>query len=101
LFSAEEARALELLEGFIIAVGVGIAVAIIVLGWLAGRLFPRIRYVAPFALAGLATACLRLAKDWYWSPFVVLWLLAAAAVALYWALRRPARVRPPEDGLHP
>lgn len=90
MFSAEQARALELLEGFIIAVGVGVALAIVGLGWLAGRLLPRTRFVAPFAAAGIAVACGRLAKDWYWDSFVILWLLAAAAVALYWALRRPA-----------
>jgi hypothetical protein len=93
-------ESLRLVGWFIIGIGVAIGLAVLVLGWLAGRLFPKIRYVAPFAVVGLAYMWLRHAKDRYWDPFLVPWLLAAAAVTLYWALRRSRTARPPPDGPH-
>jgi hypothetical protein len=97
LFSDAEARGLQWLWWFIFATGVGVALAIVVLGWLAGRLLPRVRHVAPFAVAGLAYGCMRfLLKDWWWQYFAVSWFLAAAAVALYWTFRRPPGSRSTE-----
>jgi hypothetical protein len=94
------AESLSRILWFIIGIGVAIGLAIVVLGWLAGRLFPKVRYVAPFAVVALAYAWLGHAKDRYWDTFIVPWFLAAAAVALYWAVRRPRSARSPPDGPH-
>ncbi len=75
------------LERVIEAIVAGTAFAIVVLGWVIGRIFPRARFIAPFVLV-VIPACIVLGQDLAFQlvtlgPCVV----AATAVTLYWLVR--------------
>ncbi len=86
------------LAATILGIVIAVAIAIAVLGWGIGRVVPRARFVAPFALAAIP-AYLVLGYDRAFQVFVMApCLVAASAVTLYWLVRLSRTARPPTAG---
>ena len=75
---------------FVAIIGL-VAVAIVFFGWIAGRVFPPVRHVAPIAFAALA--CWFLAERFDRTLFTVPWMTAGAVGSIAAILRDLGRRR--------
>ncbi|HET8542826.1 MAG TPA: hypothetical protein VFL83_23335 [Anaeromyxobacter sp.] len=90
MFTASETTRLLL---FVLAFTAAIALGVVALGWLVGRLFPRVRHLAPLVIA--AIACWILRSAW---PLGVVWLVAGAATVAGFVARDSRRRRRGDPG---